>query len=148
MLQKIMDAAQKLGLSTISLNSAVARSLEIHPTDAWILTYMQDLPPDAPLTPGDLARITGLTTGAITGVIDRLEAHGYVRRERDPVDRRKVILVPTQESVKVANAFQPLVEGCMDLCLKYSPNELNALLTYLEGSVAVAEETIGRLRQI
>ncbi|MEK8172882.1 hypothetical protein NKH77_39415 [Streptomyces sp. M19] len=44
-LQRIMTAARELGLATISLNSAVARSMEIHPTDAWILSYLQDLPP-------------------------------------------------------------------------------------------------------
>jgi DNA-binding MarR family transcriptional regulator len=43
-------------------------------------------------TAGEFAKVTGLTTGAITGVIDRLERAGYVRRERDPADRRKVIV--------------------------------------------------------
>jgi DNA-binding MarR family transcriptional regulator len=47
-----------------------------------------------PTPAGRLAELTGLTTGAVTGVIDRLEAGGFVHRELDPADRRKVIVVP------------------------------------------------------
>ena len=47
-----------------------------------------------PAPAGRLAELTGLTTGAVTGVIDRLEKGGFVRREVDPADRRKVIVVP------------------------------------------------------
>lgn len=46
-----------------------------------------------PAPAGRLAELTGLTTGAVTGVVDRLEKNGYVRREPDPADRRKVIVV-------------------------------------------------------
>src|ERR1700722_4560337 len=49
------------------------------------------------MTAGRLAELTGLTTGAITGVIDRLEKAGFVRRERDQDDRRKVFIVPVVE---------------------------------------------------
>jgi len=45
-----------------------------------------------PMTAGELARATGLTTASITGVLDRLEDGGFVRRERDPKDRRRVIV--------------------------------------------------------
>jgi DNA-binding MarR family transcriptional regulator len=47
-----------------------------------------------PAPAGQLAELTGLTTGAVTGVVDRLEKGGFVRRELDPADRRKVIVVP------------------------------------------------------
>ena len=52
-----------------------------------------------PAPAGRLAELTGLTTGAVTGVIDRLEKGGFVRRELDPADRRKVIVVPDAERV-------------------------------------------------
>src|ERR1700726_142454 len=45
-----------------------------------------------PMTAGDLAKQTGLTTASITGVLDRLEGGGFIRRERDPKDRRRVIV--------------------------------------------------------
>src|SRR3569832_1398193 len=50
-------------------------------------------------TAGRLAEVTGLTTGAITGVVDRLEKAGYVRRERDDHDRRKVFIATIPESI-------------------------------------------------
>jgi DNA-binding MarR family transcriptional regulator len=52
-----------------------------------------------PAPAGRLAELTGLTTGAVTGVVDRLEKGGFVRREVDPADRRKVIVVPDAERV-------------------------------------------------
>jgi DNA-binding MarR family transcriptional regulator len=53
-----------------------------------------------PTPAGRLAELTGLTTGAVTGLIDRLEQAGLVRREVDPGDRRKVIIVPDAERVE------------------------------------------------
>ena len=52
-----------------------------------------------PAPAGRLAELTGLTTGAVTGVVDRLEKSGFVHREVDPADRRKVIVVPDAERV-------------------------------------------------
>ena len=54
---------------------------------------------EGPLTPGRLAELTGLTTGSVTGVLDRLERGGFVRRERDAADRRKVLVTPVPEAV-------------------------------------------------
>ena len=64
-------------------------------TDVRFLTLL-DL--HGPLTPGRLAALTGLTTGSVTGVIDRLERGGFVGRERDDADRRKVRVVPVPEA--------------------------------------------------
>jgi DNA-binding MarR family transcriptional regulator len=64
-------------------------------TDVRFLTLL-DL--YGPLTPGRLATLTGLTTGSVTGVIDRLERGGFVGRERDDADRRKVRVVPVPEA--------------------------------------------------
>jgi DNA-binding MarR family transcriptional regulator len=65
-------------------------------TDVRFLTLLDIY---GPLTPGRLATLTGLTTGSVTGVIDRLERAGYVSRRRDEADRRKVRVVPVPEAV-------------------------------------------------
>jgi DNA-binding MarR family transcriptional regulator len=57
------------------------------------------------MTAGRLAELTGLTTGAITGVVDRMEKAGLVRRERDSEDRRKVFIVPVPERVVEIGRF-------------------------------------------
>ena len=63
----------------------------VNPTDLGSLCLLLL---HGPAPAGRLAELTGLTTGAVTGVIDRLEKGGFVRREVDPADRRKVIVVP------------------------------------------------------
>src|ERR1051325_11462594 len=68
----------------------------VNPTDLGALCLLL-LHEPAPA--GRLAELTGLTTGAVTGVIARLETGGFVRREVDPADRRKVIVVPDAERV-------------------------------------------------
>lgn len=77
-------------------SSEVARRVGLGPSDSQFLGL---LGMDGPLTPGQLAAMTGLTTGTVTGVLDRLERGGYVRRERDAVDRRKVLVTPVPEGV-------------------------------------------------
>lgn len=68
-----------------------ADALSLAPTDLICMCLLQL---NGPATPGWLAEQTGLTTGAVTGMIDRLERAGYVRREPDPEDRRRVIVQP------------------------------------------------------
>jgi DNA-binding MarR family transcriptional regulator len=65
--------------------------LGVNPTDLGALCLLLL---HGPAPAGRLAELTGLTTGAVTGVVDRLEKGGFVRREVDPADRRKVIVVP------------------------------------------------------
>jgi DNA-binding MarR family transcriptional regulator len=74
---------------------AASQRLGLGGTDARFLTLLEIY---GPLTPGRLAALTGLTTGSVTGVIDRLERAGFVGRERDGLDRRKVRVVPVPEA--------------------------------------------------
>jgi MarR family transcriptional regulator, organic hydroperoxide resistance regulator len=73
----------------ILYNQRVADQLGMHPTDMQSLHLLDLL---GPLTPGKLAECTGLTTGGVTVMLDRLEKAGYARRERNPADRRSVLI--------------------------------------------------------
>lgn len=77
-------------------NHAVAQRVGLGASDSQLISLLNL---HGPLTPGRLAELTGLTTGTVTGVIDRLERAGYVRRERDPGDRRKVLVTPVPEAM-------------------------------------------------
>src|SRR5215467_6609932 len=68
--------------------------LGLAPTDLMCMCLLQL---HGPATPGWLAEMTGLSTGAVTGVVDRLERGGYVTRAQDPHDRRRVIVAPDVE---------------------------------------------------
>ena len=77
-------------------NFEAIEDVGLHPTDLGSLCLLLL---HGPAPAGRLAELAGLTTGATTGVIDRLEAGGFARREPDPGDRRKVIVVPDRERV-------------------------------------------------
>lgn len=78
----------------IGVHEAVATRLGLNPTD---LLSLELLGTEEDVTPGRLAELMGLTTGAATGILDRLERAGYVRREADPSDRRRVLVRPDPE---------------------------------------------------
>jgi DNA-binding MarR family transcriptional regulator len=82
-----------LGSAQIAFNQALAECCGLHPTDHLALGALFD---EGPMTAGELCERTGLTSGSITALVDRLERAGHVRRERDSRDRRKVIVAPVQ----------------------------------------------------
>ena len=95
------------------------------------------------MTAGRLAELTGLTTGAITGVIDRLEKAGYVRRERDDSDRRKVfIAVVPETAARIGRLYVPMQQSMQKVWSRYSEQELRLLLRFAnDGYKGVLEAT-------
>ena len=89
----------------VLFNHSVSASLGLGASDSQFLTLLQSR---GPMTPGQLAAATGLTSGTVTGVIDRLEKADLVGRERDLVDRRKVLVVPVLDA---AERLAPLYAG-------------------------------------
>src|SRR5690349_8273463 len=83
------------------------------------------------MTAGRLAELTGLTTGAITGVVDRLEKAGLVRRERDESDRRKVFIVPvTERMMEMGRPYELVKRAMQEQCEAYTDAELKFLIRY------------------
>jgi DNA-binding MarR family transcriptional regulator len=84
------------------------------------------------LTPGDIATQTGLTSGAVTALLDRLEGLGYVRRVRDGADRRRIWVELTDKARQVAaDVYGPLAEAVAEYA-KYSDAELRLITRYIE----------------
>jgi DNA-binding MarR family transcriptional regulator len=109
-------------------SQAVAERLGINSTDLECLDHIAR----GPVTAGRLAELTGLTTGAITGVIDRLERAGLARRERDAGDRRR-ILVTARAAVaeRVFPLFEPMERHAMAFLSTYGDDQLALLLDFL-----------------
>src|SRR6516165_4495334 len=109
-------------------SQSVAGRLGMNGTDLECLDHILR----GPVTAGRLAEVTGLTSGAITGVIDRLERLGLARRERDPEDRRK-ILVRALPSVseRVTPLFAPMERAAKAVLSRYGDDELALLLDFL-----------------
>jgi DNA-binding MarR family transcriptional regulator len=92
----ILMAMRRLGDIARLQHHAASRGLEQDATASWFFTL---LALRGPLTAGRLADLTGLTSGGVTNVLDRLERAGVVQRRRDPADRRKVSAVVGPEAV-------------------------------------------------
>ncbi|WP_326701224.1 MarR family transcriptional regulator [Streptomyces sp. NBC_01754] len=107
-----------------------AHAQGLHATDVQALAAILDA--DAPLTPGRLRDHLGLTSGAVTACLDRLERSGHVRRSRDSADRRVVHLhyEPTAKSV-ARSFFMPLAEAAATAQALTEPGEMAAALRFV-----------------
>lgn len=93
-----------------------------------------------PVTAGTIGEHTGLTTGAVTGLMDRLEKAGYVQRARDPHDRRKVVvrLLPNERmDALLATAFGPFTDDMTKVAACYSDAELRAIADWVRRTTDV-----------
>jgi DNA-binding MarR family transcriptional regulator len=113
------------------------------------LQVIEQLDSTGPMTAGQLAELTGLTTGAITGMLNRLVEAGLVRRERDPHDGRRVIvrLVSGQDEIsEIAPFIASLGRVWDELASDYSDEQLAFLAEFLNRGNAISRREIGRLR--
>lgn len=110
----------------------VAQLLGLNVTDLTCLGHVLGAG-DTPLAAGDLAELLDLTTGAVTGVLNRLERAGYARRTPDPADRRRVRVVadPTA-AARVVAVYQPLYDRLGALFTDYTPDEIAVIADWFE----------------
>jgi DNA-binding MarR family transcriptional regulator len=128
------------------MSQAAADRIGINSTD---LNCLNILSFRGQMTAGELARETGLTTASITGVIDRLEEAGFVRRERDPQDRRRVVvrLVLERAVRDVASVFLPMVRDWNEMAARYSDGELKLIVDFYDRMQQVLQKHLTRLRE-
>jgi DNA-binding MarR family transcriptional regulator len=145
LLEKLDRAIRTAGAQSVLMSTVVAGRAGIHSTD---LECLDLLLMNGPLTAGALAELTGLTTGAITAALDRLESAGYVHRERDSADRRRVVVTPAPQALKrLQPVYAPLGEAMMRLNREFSDRDLAAVVEYLTRANEIAREQIQRLQQ-
>ena len=114
--------------SVVLHNHAVAGRLGLGASDSQFLGLL-DL--HGPLTPGRLAELSGLSTGTVTGVIDRLENAGLAQRTRDAADRRRVLVTRSPEAVEaLAPHYREHSEHLAALLRRRDPDELRVLATF------------------
>jgi DNA-binding MarR family transcriptional regulator len=130
-----------LGIEIDTEGQAAAALIGINQTD---LICLNALFRQGALTAGQLAATIGLTSGATTTAIDRLERAGYVHRQPDPSDRRRVLVEPSREGAHQAfSLVDDLLERTAQLSASYSDDQLTLLLELLDRFRAlIAEHTI------
>ena len=140
-----LHLGRELSTHTVLFHETLAARLGIAPTDIkciGVIGFSR-----RPVTAGDLVAATGLTSGAVTGIIDRLEHAGFVRRERDPDDRRRVIITPLPAAAqKVASLFDDLGKAMMKLASSLTDAELAAVERYMLECMKILRDETARLR--
>jgi len=133
---------------TVMFHQAAALRMGLNPTDVKCVGVLRET---GPIPAGELAVLTGLTSGAVTGVIDRLEKAGLVRRVDDPNDRRRVIVAPVENPAQQAEALQyfaPLGKATHELLVRYSDAELAIILDFVRrGADLMKAQTARVLKQ-
>ncbi|MGY4771612.1 MarR family winged helix-turn-helix transcriptional regulator [Kribbella sp. CWNU-51] len=121
----------------ILYNHAVSAKVGLGASDSQFMTLLQTY---GPLTPRQLAEHTGLTSGTITGVIDRLESHGFVTREPDPADRRKVVVTPSVQAIqdKLVPLYTEQGQSMQAVLATRSEAELRTISAFLADAISNA----------
>jgi DNA-binding MarR family transcriptional regulator len=138
-------AIRRTGSIMQILGQAAAERIGINATD---LNCLNILSLTGAMTAGDLARVTGLSTASITGVIDRLEESGFVRRERDTGDRRRVVvhLVAERAWRDVGPVFLPMIRAWQATASRYSDEQLTMILEFQRDTEQILRDHVQRLR--
>ncbi|SFR29037.1 DNA-binding transcriptional regulator, MarR family [Lentzea waywayandensis] len=120
---------------TVMFHTKVAARMGLSATDEKCIDLAMRA--EGPLTAGRLAELSGLSTGAVTGVIDRLEHAGFVRRVRDPHDRRKVLVEVTIGDVeKFGQLFEEARQSLIEVLGHFGDDELQVIERYLQLQIA------------
>lgn len=130
--------------ATILMHKAIARKAGLTGTDHKYLSIILD---KGTITAGELSNFTGLTTGAVTGVIDRLEKKKLIKREFDKTDRRKILIVPNVDKANklFANAHLDLSSQIENLLSKFTVKEIVAIEKYLNSTVEIMNNITNQL---
>ena len=144
LLKALDEAVRKVGAHSVLLSDLVATRVGLNSTDLECLDLLLLA---GAITAGRLAEHTGLTTGATTAVIDRLERAGFVRRRRDPEDRRRVFVEVVPESAdRVVPLYVPLMKAMERLNEQYDDEHLAVVLDFLRRAFDVGAEHIAWLQ--
>jgi DNA-binding MarR family transcriptional regulator len=139
------DLGRELATTSLFFHTLIAGKVGLNATDTRCLDILaRSLP--ASMTAGALTEATGLTTGAITGILDRLERAGFVKRTKDADDRRKVLveLVPG-EMANLTRLYDGLGAGMESLAARYSLTELQMIEGFLSANLSILNQEIARL---
>lgn len=139
----LMRAGREMSRLSMVFRYAIAERLGLTVSDLECLDYLADV---ESATAGQVAERTNLTTGAVTSMLRRLQQAGYVSAERDPADRRRVIVTLRPERVaELERPYERFAERAEWLIEGYSVNEIRLLVRHFERMQAMYLEELDRL---
>ena len=138
LLARLDETLRKVSAQSVLMSDAVGHLVGLNSTDLECLDLLYLA---GPTTAGRLAEHTGLTTGAITAVIDRLERAGFVRRLRDPRDRRRVLVTASPRSLqRIEPLYRRLAARTAALNAGYDDRQLAVVVDYLSRALDLVAE--------
>lgn len=144
-LDGVLRALRRTNLRASAFGQSIAIRLGLSDSDVEALETLIDT---GAATAGRLAELMGLTTGAVTRLIDRLEQAGYVRRVADPADRRRVIVeVVPEKAAAIEAMFASLGSATAEEVLRYTDAQLELINDFLNRMADVTREQAARLRE-
>lgn len=145
LLDKLWDLGRTMSTQTVFLHQAIAQSAGLNATDTKCIDLILRAPPQG-ATAGWLSAATGLTTGAVTHILDRLEKRKFIQRLRDTVDRRKVFIRVREESLKpLIPKFEAIGNAYMSLVEQYSDDQLRLICDYLEKTSELSQRQLEKM---
>lgn len=143
-IDKFRTASRQYSDTSIFMHEAIARKAGLTGADH---KYLGLILQHKELSAGDVAKLTGLTTGAVTGLIDRLEKKKLLKRQLTKDDRRKIIIIPNVEnSMKLLQPiFSELQQKTADLIASFTEKEIQIIERYFIEATVIMNETINDL---
>lgn len=130
---QLMMQSRRLGALSTLYSMSTADHLGMNLSDMLCLGILSSA---GPITAGQLASMIGLSTGSVTGLIDRLERLDLVRRERDVEDRRRIVIhLNAGRAEQMSHAFIPMLEASWEYFKQFTDEDLSLISRYLSGTI-------------
>lgn len=144
LLKKLRRLSQNYAFTSLQMHEAVARRAGISGTDHKYLGFLMER---GQMTAGELSTLTGLTTGAVTGLIDRFEKKDLVKRRFAAEDRRKVIIEPNTENIMalLAPLYKDFRSKSEKLLASFSDEESKIIEAYFVQAIEIMNEATAQL---
>ncbi|MCF0038676.1 MarR family winged helix-turn-helix transcriptional regulator [Dyadobacter fanqingshengii] len=146
LLKKIRKLSQHYAYVSLQMHEAVARRAGLSGTDHKYLGFLIE---KGQMTAGELSTLTGLTTGAVTGLIDRFEKKNLVSRRFAAEDRRKVIIEPHTENIMalLAPLYKDFRSKSENLLASFSEEESKIIEAYFRQAIDIMSEATEQLNR-
>lgn len=145
LLDRLWDLGRIVSTQTVFLHQAITQTVGLNATDTKCIDLILR-GPGGSVTAGWLSEMTGLTTGAITHILDRLEKRQFVERVRDTEDRRKVFVRVRSESLEpLIPKYDAIATAFLSFMERYSNKELQLICEYMEEASKISERELANL---
>ena len=143
-IKKIRKLNQRHSYTSIQMHEAIARKAGLSGTDHKYLGFLIE---KGQMTAGELSNLTGLTTGAVTGLIDRFENKKLVKRQFAENDRRKVLIEPSTKNIMalLVPLYKEFRNKSEKLTASFSNKEIKIIETYFLKAIEIMNETTNKL---